>query len=949
MSGPGEMEALWGGLEGRYEPIDLLGKGGAASVYKAVDLRHRRDVAIKVLDPEFGVAIGADRFHREISIEAGLEHPNILTLLDSGRVGPYLYYVMPWAEGGSLEDRLSREGPLSIDEGVAITRTLAEALHHAHSRDIVHRDLKPGNILFSAGHPMLADFGIAQAMSVGEENERLTDSGISVGTPAYMSPEQASSEGPVDGRADIYSLGCVLFEMLVGEPPFTGPNARVIFARQISERPPSVQVARPDVPDGLAQTLGRMLAKEAADRHPDAATLLADLEGRSDVWDEGRGRRGRWAAALALLATVALVAVSLVWPTQDLSPDKLAVFPLVSRGVGAIDELDGVGVAYLIEAALEHADPLRLIDVTPRLSAGAVADPSLIPDGLARSIARDHGAAFYLTGVIQGHADSTTVILRLHDVEGDSLVEQTSAAGHFGVPLHHLGIDALLGLLPALIQPGSEVDLDPLRDRRPDAVALWWQGERAYRQSDFESALDLYERALERDSALVVAAVKGAQAADWLHENDRGQALVQQALAGEELLPARYGVLARGLGAYFAGNADEAVAHLTSAEARYADWVEVSAALAEVYTHSLPSARPLDSLAHGALERASGTPGFTPPLVHLVENLLRAADTADADAQMARLFAESPSGSGRAYLGLMRQCVAQPRAMEWARNAAENSLGVFQAGKTLAAGARQHECAEGAFRAILDEPTTSPGERWGAFLGLQGILIATNRDLEAAALIDSVAARTGQARSLYVLGALAGADMTDQARALDEFARNRYGTDYAGVVNAESLWVLFNWLVHEGDSHGQTAIVEVATRRASEGEVPRGDADFGEAIRLHHQVLRGQARVDTLRSLPSTMRDELAWGFGAPFAPERLFLARTFLDEGRYVDAIREASVFDHGEPILFVQFVPVSLEIRLEAARHLGDRAAATEYEARLRSLHRVDLVGPSPQNGGS
>lgn len=942
----GGLKRLWTELGDRYEAVALLGRGGTATVHRARDLKHRRDVAIKVLDPELGVTIGADRFHQEIAIEASLQHPNILTLLDSGQVGPFLYYVMPLAEGGSLADRLRSEGPLAIDQAVDIARTVAQALRHAHAQGVVHRDIKPANILFSAGHPMLADFGIAQAMSDGED-ERLTDSGVSIGTPTYMSPEQASSSKPVDRRADIYSLGCVLYEMLVGEPPFTGPNSRVIFARQISERPPSVQIARPDVPDGLAQTVGRMLSKEAADRHRDVDELLADLEGRATTWQRRRSSRRLGIAAVVVAA--ALATLYLIRGGDVLSPDKIAVFPLVSRGVGSVAELDGVGVAYLIEAALEHADPLRLIDVTPRLSAAELADPSRIGAAAARATAREHGAAFYLTGVIQGHSDSTTVMLRLHDSRGDSLVEQASSTGGFGVPLHHLGIDALLKLLPSLIQPGGEVELGALRDRNPDAVALWWQGERAYRQSDFEMALDLYQRALVQDSALVLAAVKGAQAADWMHENERGRALVRNALQHEDLLPTRYAMLAQGLDAYFSGDADEAVALLEAAQSRYPEWSEASAALGEVYIHAIPHRRPLDSLARGALLRAAEKPGFSPPLVHLAEQRLLEGDLEMAERYIARLESAEASPAVMAYLSLMRQCVSSPRGMDWNAATDQNSLAVFQAAKTLSAGARQHACSEGGFRAILRDPRTSPGERWGAFLALQAILIATDRDLEASALIDSVSVRTGQARSLYVLGALAGGDMRHQAAGLDSFARERFGDDYRGVVNAESLWILYQWLVHAADRTGQDAILEVLTERASGTAATPQDAFFAEAARLHDAALLGRSLEEALAALPGPGRDALAWGFGASLAPQRLDLARRLLHEGRLVEAIRAAAVFDHGEPILFVQFVPASLQIRMEAARELGDREAASRYEARLRSLYRVDLIDPQSSQGGS
>ncbi|MGD8277164.1 MAG: serine/threonine-protein kinase, partial [Gemmatimonadota bacterium] len=545
MSDDRALERLTAALSDRYADLEEIGRGGMATVYRARDVKHDRVVAIKVLDPEFGVTLGADRFLREISIEARLQHPNILALFDSGQAGEFLYFVTPFAAGGSLRDRLARERQLPIDEALRITRQIGDALSHAHAEGIVHRDVKPANILFNAGHAMLADFGIARAAS-NIDRERLTKSGVSVGTPAYMSPEQAAGAATLDARSDLYSLGCVLFEMLAGEPPFTGHNLQVVLARQISERPPSVEVARPGVPPPVAAALTQALAKTPADRQATVTAFIEALE--SERGATPASPPSRWSAS-RIAAGVLAVAVALGgawWLSRPeppvLSPDKVAVFPLATRGVGAESALDGTGVAYLIEAALEHADPLRMIDVATRLTERELVDPSLITAHSAREISRGLGAGFYLDGVVQGHRDSTTVILRLHDVAGDSVVEQRSVTGEIGVPIHHLGIDALRALLPSLIDPSVVVDLAPLRERKASAVALWLQAERAYRGASFRPALDLYERALADDSALAIAAVKGSQAADWLHENARGRALVDLALSREALLPHRYAI-----------------------------------------------------------------------------------------------------------------------------------------------------------------------------------------------------------------------------------------------------------------------------------------------------------------------------------------------------------------------------------------------------------------------
>ena len=221
-------------LASRYRVERELGRGGMATVYLAHDLRHERPVAIKVLKPEIAAALGADRFQQEIKVTAKLSHPHILQLLDSGEMGDLLFYVMPYIAGESLRQKLAREGPTDLAEGLAITRQIAGALEYAHGKGVVHRDIKPENILLHEGEAMVADFGIALAISAAG-GERLTATGIAIGTPAYMSPEQIRGDRDLDGRSDTYALGCLLYEMLAGEPPFAGPSVEAIIARRFSE------------------------------------------------------------------------------------------------------------------------------------------------------------------------------------------------------------------------------------------------------------------------------------------------------------------------------------------------------------------------------------------------------------------------------------------------------------------------------------------------------------------------------------------------------------------------------------------------------------------------------------------------------------------------------------------------------------------------------------------
>src|SRR5947199_2568968 len=261
-------ERLAEALADRYRLERPLGQGGMATVHLAEDLKHHRKVAIKVLRSDFGTALGAERFVREIEIAAALNHPNILAVHDSGEAAGLLYYVTPYVEGKTLRDRLQRDTRLPLQEALQIVKEVADALDYAHQRGVVHRDIKPENILFQSGHAVVADFGIARAITVaGEARGRaLTQPGAVIGTPDYMSPEQASGQRELDGRCDQYALACVLYEMLVGQPPFTGPTMESVLIQHLTVAAPRITDFQPDVPKPVAAALTRALAKAPAER-----------------------------------------------------------------------------------------------------------------------------------------------------------------------------------------------------------------------------------------------------------------------------------------------------------------------------------------------------------------------------------------------------------------------------------------------------------------------------------------------------------------------------------------------------------------------------------------------------------------------------------------------------------------------------------------------------------
>ena len=347
-----EPDTLAAALAGRYRLISELGSGGMATVYLADDLRHNRQVAIKVLHPEFSALVGSSRFRREIETTARLQHPNILPLFDSGDAGEQLFYVMPFVNGGTLRQRLDREQQLPVDEAVRIAREVADALAYAHEHGIVHRDIKPENILLGGRHAMVADFGIALALEQAS-GSRLTSTGLSIGTPLYMSPEQAMGDRVIDARADIYALGATVYEMLSGEPPFTGPNAQAILARSMTETPRSLSATRTMVPQGVNSAVLRALASRPADRFQTAGDFAAALGGT------GTYRTADPSSA----STDPRVHVTTRRPT------------MLRRGVAAVALVGvGAGIGALMRGGLASPTPAARAGAEPRFLAIALPD-----------------------------------------------------------------------------------------------------------------------------------------------------------------------------------------------------------------------------------------------------------------------------------------------------------------------------------------------------------------------------------------------------------------------------------------------------------------------------------------------------------------------------------------------------------------------------------------------
>ena len=498
--------SLSSALADRYRIERELGAGGMATVYLAEDLKHHRKVALKVLDPELGAAVGADRFLREIETTANLRHPHILPLYDSGQAGGLLYYVMPYVEGESLRDRLNREKQLPIDEALRISREVADALGYAHARGIVHRDIKPENIMLEGGHAVVADFGIARAVSAAG-GDRLTATGMAVGTPYYMSPEQAAGDSGVDGRSDLYSLGCVLYEMLAGQPPFTGPNPQAVTRQHLVTEAAPVTNLRPTVPPEIAGALARTLAKNPADRFNPAAQFVQAISASAPA-APAPVRRSTSAPFVTGLLVIAIAAAA--WALRPSASDNAARGEIHRIAVLPMDNQTGdSGQAFFADGMTRELIGV-LTDAGVRVLGHRAVAPyrgSTLP---APRIAKELGVDAIITGAVIQAGDQVQVAAELIDPgTGESLWSRTfsrSAAGVVSLQREIAG--EIARGIHARLTPEQQKVFGETRAVNPEAYAQYLLGAEQLNlrsPEGYRRSLDYLHRSLSLDSTFAPA------------------------------------------------------------------------------------------------------------------------------------------------------------------------------------------------------------------------------------------------------------------------------------------------------------------------------------------------------------------------------------------------------------------------------------------------------------
>jgi len=557
---PEPVEQLRAALADRYVLERELGRGGMATVYLAHDLKHDRHVALKVLHPELAHAVGPGRFLREIRTTARLQHPHILPVFDSGEADGQLWYAMPYVEGESLRARLGQEPRLPIGEALRIAAEVADALAYAHDRGIIHRDIKPENILLSGSrggtarsdHALVADFGIARA--VGQtDGDKLTGTGLALGTPAYMSPEQAAGSSALDGRSDQYSLGCVLYEMLAGGPPFLGPTPQAVIARRFMEAPRPVRSLRAEVPEPLERVLLKALAREPVDRFSHVAELAralaaveaAGLPPEAPTVPVAAQRFSRHSSRRRLLIGAAVVFAAVTVGAGALLRQRRGSEPLLDEHLVAVApfEVSAAGLEAWREGMVDHlsraldgAGTLRALPPTTVLRRWRGAADS------ARALALAHrtGAGLVVYGQLLGSGpDSVRVVAKVIDArrgafvaeaQGEDLAEHVDRAG-----------DAVAAEIMALAGGAQRSDrrmLSQLGSRSPAAMRAFLDGERCYRRGMLDSAVVHYKEAIEGDSGFGLAYWHLGRVSQWHGDEDPRPSVFRAAAHARGLDPA---------------------------------------------------------------------------------------------------------------------------------------------------------------------------------------------------------------------------------------------------------------------------------------------------------------------------------------------------------------------------------------------------------------------------
>ena len=565
-------------------------------VFRATRRLDGRELALKVLDPRLSVAVGRDRFRREIAILSQLSHPAILPHLETGESGDLLYFAMPLVKGETLRDRLNREPQLPVEDALGITRTILDALEYAHGRNVIHRDIKPENILLQDGQVLVADFGIARAI-VRSGGDRISTTGVTIGTPAYMSPEQVVGEARLDGRSDIYSTGCVLYEMLAGGPPFGGPTPQAIQARHMHEAPPPLRVVRPSVPEALQRVLETALAKVAADRYRTASEFSAALDRAIEqgVTVPVAGIPRRRLAVLGAAGLVVAVLAVMLWPAGGpaLEPERYVVLPFRHRGADQPGPISADNATRLVWQSLSRWRDLKLVeaDVVEDRTRRPGASFATLSSGM--ELARSLGAGLLVWGEVLELGDSVSVrasVFRAGDrvpeavrrAELSMLRTAATDSGSAGILIRRFAELARNLILPSLEGVGDPGE--PAGTASYHALRATLSGDSALLRWNLDLARERYRQAFVIDPGYAAPRLRYARASLWADAPvSEWRPAAEAALAAANQLSPVEQLEARGLAALGRREFPEACAQfreiLKRDSSRFAGWYGVGKCL----------------------------------------------------------------------------------------------------------------------------------------------------------------------------------------------------------------------------------------------------------------------------------------------------------------------------------------------------------------------------------
>jgi tetratricopeptide (TPR) repeat protein len=972
-------------LGDRYAIVRLVGEGGMARVYLAQDLRHARSVALKVLRPEIGAALGVDRFLREIRIVAGLQHPNILPLFDSGAAPRAetgvdgLWFVMPYVEGESLRARLQREGRLPFDETLRIARDVASALDYAHVHGVVHRDIKPENILLSERHAFVADFGVARAVDLAGASGA-TAIGLAMGTPAYMSPEQAAGAADLDGRSDVYSLACVIYEMLTGSPPFGGQTPQQIMARHALESVPAVRALRPDLAQGVEAALSRGLAKGATERSTTAGELVRQLEQATQVAaapSPVRRPNRRRALTLAIVGVVLILAAGgLVWRTRGLpvspdravSPNAVAVLPFTVRGGDTLGL--GEGLVGLLGTKLDGAGDLHSVDPRALLSYTARSGARDLGPDQGRAIAEHFGAGKFVLGDVLTVGGRLRLTASLYDA---GRTNRAAASASVEGPTDRVFelVDSLAAQLVAgwSGQESRLTAIAAVTTRSLPALKAYLDGESAFRAGNFDAAVDGFQRAVSEDSLFALAWYRMSVAAEWLTRSDIARDAAEHASRLANRLSEHDRLLLEALVATRRGTHAEAARLYQNILATYPNDVEAWVQLGEVQFHYGPLVGHSISESKPTWERVAALePTFFQPIIHLVRIAASEGNRGEVDSLVRRARELRASSAGREEgssrsetLELetlraftLRDSAEETRVLARLRTATDVTAFLSVWGLASFVGDAEAAARVGA---VLVEPQRPPWVRAAGYLALANLAAARGRIEAARVPLDSASEldpRSGaEARVLLAVMPFRAVDTAEMASARDALVRARETPDppaetavLAGLhrglhhhLRAYLLGLLEARLGNAARAARSAAELEALPAPADAGSLPR---DLAEGIRAEIAAHQGRPAEVTAAFTGARRASWYELATNSPFfaqARERFIQAEALVAQGRDGEA---APLYRslHGQGSIFElpYLAPAQLRLGEIAERQGRPDEAAEHYSQVLEAWRDAD-----------